>query len=47
MIDRGELPAVRIGERRVRIKRSDLERLIDAGYTGRRSDQSKDSGDRD
>lgn len=34
-IDRGELPAVRLGERRGRSKRSDLERLIEDGYTGR------------
>jgi len=31
-IDQGSLPATRVG-RRVRIKRSDLERLIEAGYT--------------
>ena len=30
-IDRGELPAVRVGPRRVRIKRSDLDRFIAAG----------------
>ena len=29
-INRGELPAVRLGERRVRIKRSDLERVARA-----------------
>jgi excisionase family DNA binding protein len=34
-IDRGELPCVRIGPRRVRIKRSDFDQLIQAGYTGR------------
>ncbi len=33
-IDRGSLPALRVG-RRVRIRRSDFERLIDAGYTAR------------
>jgi excisionase family DNA binding protein len=38
-IDRGKLPAARLGERRVRIKRSDLEQLIQDGYTGRRSDK--------
>jgi excisionase family DNA binding protein len=27
-IDRGELPAVRVGARRVRIKREDFERLV-------------------
>jgi excisionase family DNA binding protein len=30
-IDQGSLPAVRVG-RRVRIKRSDLEQILDAGY---------------
>lgn len=30
-IDQGSLPAVRVG-RRVRIKRSDLERVLDQGY---------------
>ena len=32
-IDRGDLPAVRIGPRRVRVRESDLERLIAAGET--------------
>jgi excisionase family DNA binding protein len=32
-IDQGSLPAVRVG-RRVRIKRSDFERVLDEGYTG-------------
>jgi excisionase family DNA binding protein len=31
-IDQGSLPAVRIG-RRVRIKRSDFERILDEGYS--------------
>ena len=31
-IDQGSLPAVRVG-RRVRIRRSDLERLLDDGYS--------------
>jgi excisionase family DNA binding protein len=31
-IDRGELPAVHVG-RRVRIKRTDFDRLLDRGYT--------------
>jgi hypothetical protein len=35
MIDRGELRAVRVGARRVRVRRSDLNRFIDAGDTGR------------
>lgn len=30
-IDRGDLPAVHVG-RRVRVKRSDFDRLIDQGY---------------
>ncbi len=32
-IDQGRLPALRIG-RRVRIKRSDFERIVDANYGG-------------
>ena len=31
-IDQGSLPALRVG-RRVRIRRSDFERLIESGYT--------------
>ena len=31
-IDQGSLPAVRVG-RRVRIKRSDFERVLDEGYS--------------
>jgi excisionase family DNA binding protein len=42
-IDQGSLPALRVG-RRVRIKRSDLERLLADGYTARRAETSKDSG---
>lgn len=30
-----ELPAVRVGRGRLRIKREDFERLINDGYTGR------------
>jgi excisionase family DNA binding protein len=30
-IDKGKLPAVRLGERQVRIRQSDLEQFIDAG----------------
>jgi excisionase family DNA binding protein len=33
-IDRGELPAVRVGTR-VRIRRADLDALLAQGYTGR------------
>lgn len=32
-IDAGSLPAVRVG-RRVRIKRSDLDRILESGYRG-------------
>jgi excisionase family DNA binding protein len=32
-IDRGELPAVRVGKRRVRVRQSDLDAFIDAGST--------------
>lgn len=32
-IDAGSLPAVRVG-RRVRIKRSDLDRMLESGYRG-------------
>ncbi len=35
-IDQGSLPAVRVG-RRVRIRRSDLERVLADGYSGTRS----------
>ena len=34
LIDRGELPACRVG-RRVRIRREDVDALVEAGYTGR------------
>lgn len=37
-IDQGSLPAVRVG-RRVRIKRSDLERVLDQGYSGGHASQ--------
>ncbi|MFZ0040770.1 MAG: helix-turn-helix domain-containing protein [Solirubrobacteraceae bacterium] len=32
-IDQGSLPALRVG-RRVRIKRSDFERILEEGYSG-------------
>lgn len=35
-INSGRLPAVRLGQRRVRIRRTDLDRLIEEGYTGKR-----------
>ena len=38
-IDAGSLPAVRVG-RRVRIKRSDLDRIVAAGYQGAAAEPS-------
>ena len=35
MIDRGELPAVRVGQRHVRVRRTDLDRFLEAGVTGK------------
>ena len=32
-IDRRELPAVRVGQRRVRVRQSDLDRFLEAGTT--------------
>jgi excisionase family DNA binding protein len=32
-IDNGDLPAVRVGRRRVRVRRSDLDRYLEAGRT--------------
>jgi excisionase family DNA binding protein len=42
-IDRGELPALRVG-RRVRIKRSDYERYLDDGYNGGTPPERRSSG---
>jgi excisionase family DNA binding protein len=42
-IDRGELPALRVG-RRVRIKRSDYERYLSDGYNGRTSAERVPAG---
>jgi excisionase family DNA binding protein len=42
-IDQGSLPAVRVG-RRVRILRSDFDRLVDEGYRSGRSQADRDSG---
>jgi excisionase family DNA binding protein len=42
-IDAGTLPAVRIG-RRVRIKRSDLDRILESGYQGSSPAASTTSG---
>ena len=38
MIDRGELPAVRVGSRRVRICQSDLDAFLGAGETNPAAD---------
>lgn len=42
-IDAGSLPAVRVG-RRVRIKRSDLDRIVERGYQGSSSPASDITG---
>jgi excisionase family DNA binding protein len=42
-IDQGSLPAVRVG-RRVRIKRSDLDRIVSEGYSGRGQGQGAGAG---
>jgi excisionase family DNA binding protein len=42
-IDQGSLPALRVG-RRVRIKRSDLERMLDEGYTAGQGSDAHESG---
>ncbi len=42
-IDQGRLPALRIG-RRVRIKRSDFERIVDANYGGAAAAATPDPG---
>ena len=42
-IDQGFLPALRVG-RRVRIKRSDFERLLEQGYTVGRAASGGDAG---
>jgi excisionase family DNA binding protein len=39
-IDRNELPAVRVGSRRVRVRREDLDAFIAAGSTRRSEDAS-------
>jgi excisionase family DNA binding protein len=42
-IDQGSLPAVRVG-RRVRIKRSDFQRILDAGYSAGKGAGNGDVG---
>lgn len=42
-IDQGSLPALRVG-RRVRIKRSDFERILEESYSGNRSGGSNADG---
>ncbi len=42
-IDQGSLPAVRVG-RRVRIKRSDFDRILEEGYTGASAAGARDAG---
>lgn len=42
-IDAGSLPALRVG-RRVRIKRSDLDRMLESGYRGTSSPASPIGG---
>lgn len=42
-IDQGSLPAVRVG-RRVRIKRSDFERILDEGYSAGTASGNDGSG---
>jgi excisionase family DNA binding protein len=39
-IDRGQLPAVRVGARRVRVRRSDLDAVLAAGETQGRSTEA-------
>lgn len=42
-IDQGSLPALRVG-RRVRIRRSDLERVLEAGSTAAGRSAARDAG---
>ena len=42
-IDQGSLPALRVG-RRVRIRRSDFERILTEGYTGTSGATGQESG---
>ena len=42
-IDQGSLPALRVG-RRVRIKRSDFERILEESYNGRAASSARPPG---
>jgi excisionase family DNA binding protein len=42
-IDQGSLPALRVG-RRVRIKRSDFDRILEESYSGRPTPSGADAG---
>ena len=42
-IDQGSLPALRVG-RRVRIKRSDFERILDESYSGNKPPEADPEG---
>jgi excisionase family DNA binding protein len=42
-IDQGSLPALRVG-RRVRIKRSDFERILDERYSGHKEPEPEPDG---
>jgi excisionase family DNA binding protein len=42
-IDQGSLPALRVG-RRVRIKRSDFQRILDESYSGTKTAADQEAG---
>lgn len=42
-IDQGSLPALRVG-RRVRIKRSDFQRILDESYSGTKTAADQETG---